>query len=305
MTFAFVSSNSGGASGANSLLYNRPAGLSGGEMLVSVWAFEGVAAGSGPWIIPNIGQFAANVIGPAEGWLQACWQAPSASGVGFEVWVAINGAGATNQQANFIANENVVSVIGAWTGEYNPTGLITGGPPRVATAAQVVGNAPPAPSIVANAGELIVACGGDLMTGSGFGTPSGFTNRVDARRGAAGTVEATLADAVAAFAGTTGPITFPNAAASSTTPGVTATLAIRPAPAVVTAGGVIDAPLPEDLLVGTGYAIRVTAVDPTTGAPVSGVTIGTTVLTAESEDAGLPSDGSDLGTWQLVPGPDA
>lgn len=301
MAFAYVSSNSGTVTGATSLTYNRPAGLSGGELLVSVWAFEGVAAGSGPWIIPNIGQYAANVIGPAEGWLQACWQTPSATGVGIEVWVAFNGAGSVNQSANFTASMNAVSVMSAWTGQYNPSGTITGSPPRVATTAQVTGNQPAAPAVTANSGELIVACGGDLMTVSGFGTPSGFTNRVDVNRGSAGQVEATIADAQASSAGNTGPITFPNNAAATTTAGTTATLLIVPTPTTAGTGGVIDAGLPEHLDLGAGYTIRITALDPTTGNTITGVNINQSVVTAE-QISGTPEE-LQQGQWFLVPGP--
>lgn len=304
MAFAFVGNASAAVSGATELDCNRPAGVGVGNLIVALYAFEGVAPGSGPWIVPNIGQFSTNFIGPATNWAQLCWQAPSLAGVGIEVWAAIHSSG-TVQNAMFAAAQNAVTVTGAWSGEYNPTGNIGGGAIAVATPAQVTGNQPPAPSVAATGGDLIIACGGDLMTGAGFGNPSGFTNRVDVARSGAGTVEATLADAVAAFTGNTGLIIFPNAAAASSTRGATATLAIRPAPAVVTAGGVIDAPLPEDLRVGEGYTIRVTAVDPTTGALVSGVSIGTTVLTAESEADDVGGGTSDLGEWQLVPGPNA
>lgn len=304
MSFSYVGNASGVATAGTEIDCNRPAGVAVGNIIIFVVAFEGVAAGSGPWIIPNTGQFSTLYIGPSLGWQQLCWQTPSAAGVGIEVWGAIHGTGTVND-AKFAAAQNAVGVAVAYSGEYNPTGTISGGPPRVATTAQVSGNQPAAPAVVANVGELIVACGGDTMGGSGFGAPAGFTNRIDVARAGAGTVEATIADATATVAGNTGPITFPNAASGAAVKGATATLLIQPVPATPTNGGVIDAPLPENLIVGEGYSVRVTAIDPTTGALVSGVTIGKTVLTAESEDMGGDTSGGDLGTWQLVPGPNA
>lgn len=67
----------------------------------------------------------------------------------------------------------------------------------------------------------------------------------------------------------------------------------------------VNAPMPEDLDVGGNYTIRVTAVDPTSGAVVSTVNIQTTVLTAQAEDDASIGGGSDLGQWLLVPGPGA
>lgn len=303
MAFTYRGSASAAAAAATEVDCNRAANAVAGDLLLLVVAFEGVAAGSGPWIVPNVGQLSSLYIGPGQGWEQVCWQTPGATGVGIEVWAAIFGSGAFNYAA-FAAAQNAVAVTVAYGGEYNPTGTIGGGPPRVATTAQVTGNQPAAPSVVANSGELIVAVGGDLMTGAGFGTPSGFTNRVDVARGAAGTVEATIADRTATVAGATGPITFPNAAAASSTRGTTATLLIQPVPADPRSSSVIDAPLPEDLRIGEGYTIRVTAVDPTTGALVSGVSIGTTVLTADAADTAGGGEPGDTGEWLLVPGPE-
>lgn len=302
MAFAFVSSTNASATGASSLTANVPAGAAAGTLLVAVYAFEGVAAGSGPWIIPNITTHAVADIGPITGWMQACWQTPSVTGVGIEVWCAIYSTGATFK-ADFTTTQNAVVVGGAWTGEYNPNGQITGSPPRIATTAQVTGNQPAAPSVTPNTGELVIACGGDLMTASKFGTPSGFTNRVDVARSGSGTVEATIADLVASTAGSTGPITFPNNAAATTTAGSTATLVIVPTPTVAGTGGVIDAGLPEGLDLTAGYTLRLTALDPTTGAQVTGVNIDQSVITA-TQITGTPEE-LETGSWFLVPGPNA
>ncbi len=285
MAFAYVGNASASTGGALSLNCNRPAGTSVGDFLVAVYAFAGVAAGSGPWIIPNNGQLTADYIGPTSGWLQACWQTPSGTGVGVEVWVAIHGSGAT-QNAKFAVAHACTTVAAAWSGEYNPSGTISGGPPSVALTAQVTGNQPAAPSVPVQDGDLIVACGADLMGVGGFGAPSGFTNRVDVTQGGAGTVEATIADRVATVAGPTGLVTFPNNAAAGTTIGTTATLAIRPAPTATGVGVVRTAAMPEDLDLPDGYRLVWAAIDPTTGADVAGVTVHDVSIFGTHLDAG-------------------
>lgn len=300
MAFTYIGNASANGTGVTSLSCNRPVGTQVGHLLVAVYAFEGVAAGSGPWIIPNIGQYSGSTIGPASGWQQACWQTPAAAGVGIEVWWAING-GVSAFIAQFAAAQNVQAVTAEYSGEYNPTGTVNPSTVRVASTAQVTGNQPPAPSVSANTGELVIAVGGDLMGGSGFGTPSGFTNRVDANRGGAGTVEATIADAPIVAAGPTGPITFPNAAAATTTRGATATLAIVPAPSGASVGPILDIPMPADLDLADGWKLRVTALDPVTGAPVSGVTVANLALEVA---LGPDTSAGDLavGPYLLVPG---
>lgn len=301
MAFAYRGNASAAGTAVTSLDCSRPAGTQVGDLLVAVYAFEGVAAGSGPWIVPNVGQLASNFIGPGEGWIQACWAAPSATGVGIEVWVAIHGSG-VNQTAQFSASQSVVTVAAAWSGEYNPTGSIKAGAVRLATTAQVTGNQPAAPSINANSGELIVAVGGDQMGGSGFGAPSGLTSRVDATRSGAGTVEAVIADRTATVAGDTGLITFPNNAAASSSKGATATLAVIPAPTGTNVGPILDVPMPEDLDLGDGWTLRVTALDPTTGAVVSGVNVSNVAIqVVDVNNVGGP--GLETGEWLLVPGP--
>ena len=300
MAVTFVGNNSQAVTGATECDLNNPAAAAAGDIIVSVFAFENVAAGSGPWIVPNIGQFTTQYIGPSTGWEQVCWQSPSAAGVGIEVWSAQLFSG-TQQFAKFAASQNCQAVNAAYRGALLAGNPVTNGGMRLAVAQAVTGGQPPAPSVVANAGELIVACGGDLMGGGGFGSPSGFTNRVDASRAGAGTVEATIADATPTVAGTTGPIVFPGAAAAGTTRGATATLAIRPAPVTAGSGGVMDAPLPEDLDIGPGYTIRVVGVDPVTGNQVPGVKVGAVVITA-SAVGGVGGGGNEPGQWFLVPG---
>ena len=301
MAFSFVAASSATGTGVTSLSCNIPGGTQPGDLLVMEYAFENVAAASGPWIIPNIGQNA-DGIGPLNAWQQYVQQAPSAAGAGMEVWAAIYSSGAAIV-GYFTTAQNVVAALCAYRGEYNPTGNILGAPPRLNPSQQVTGNQPPSPAVLANTGELVVACAADTMTGSNYGTPSGFTNRVDVTRAAAGTVEGTIADRVATLTGNTGPITFPNAASSTTAKGATATLVFQVSPATAGAGGIINAGLPEDLDIGDGYTLRVTALDPVSGNPVTGVTVSNLIFTAE-QLAGTP-EGLEVGPFMLVPGPGA
>lgn len=65
----------------------------------------------------------------------------------------------------------------------------------------------------------------------------------------------------------------------------------------------IDIDMPQDLDIGPTYTLRVTALNPSTGALVSGVTIGTVVITASLVQG--TTDGLEVGQWFLVPGPGA
>ena len=301
MSFTYVGNNSAATNGATSLLCNRPTGVGVGDLMVAVYAFEGVAAGSGPWIIPNTGQFPSNVIGPAENWIRVGWQAPSGSGVGIEIWAAIHGSG-TTQQANFGASYAAVTVVAAWSGAYAPGGTIFDGAVRACVTAQVTGNQPAAPLVFAFANELVIACGGDEMTAAKFGTPAGYTNRVDVARAGAGTAEATLADALVLATGGTGPIIFPNNAAAGGTLGATATLAIRPTTVAPLANEVLTAGFPQFLDLPDGYQVIWDAVD-VTGAHVAGVTVGQVSIFGTL----LGSGAGDVtfGPFKLVPGPGA
>jgi hypothetical protein len=63
-----------------------------------------------------------------------------------------------------------------------------------------------------------------------------------------------------------------------------------------------DAPLPADLDLEGSYTIRVTAIDPTTGALVSGVTVANLVMMVNTLGGTTP-DQLAVGQFQLVPGP--
>jgi len=66
----------------------------------------------------------------------------------------------------------------------------------------------------------------------------------------------------------------------------------------------LNAGMPSDLDVGPTYSLRVTAIDATSGALVSGVTIGAVTFTATLVE-GDTSGGQIYGDWFLVPGPGA
>lgn len=65
----------------------------------------------------------------------------------------------------------------------------------------------------------------------------------------------------------------------------------------------LDIDMPQDLDVGPTYTVRVTAINPSTGALVSGVNVGTVVITAALVQG--TTDGLETGQWFLLPGPNA
>ena len=67
----------------------------------------------------------------------------------------------------------------------------------------------------------------------------------------------------------------------------------------------LDIGMPPSLDIQEGYTLRVTALDPTTGALVSGVTVTTVVLTADRVANFSGGGGGPAGDWLLVPGPGA
>lgn len=65
-----------------------------------------------------------------------------------------------------------------------------------------------------------------------------------------------------------------------------------------------DAPMPPDLELAGNYTIRVTAIDPTTGSLVSGVTVSALVMMVNTGEGTSPSDLA-VGPYLLVPGVNA
>lgn len=65
----------------------------------------------------------------------------------------------------------------------------------------------------------------------------------------------------------------------------------------------LDIPMPPNLDIGPQCTLRVTAIDPTTGNLVSGVTVNTVVLSVALISGS--TSGLEVGDWFLMPGPDA
>ena len=66
----------------------------------------------------------------------------------------------------------------------------------------------------------------------------------------------------------------------------------------------LELPLPAGLDLDESYIVRVTALDPITGAVVSGVNVGTVVLIVDNVAGGSLTSGT-FGPFMLVPGPSA
>lgn len=66
----------------------------------------------------------------------------------------------------------------------------------------------------------------------------------------------------------------------------------------------VTATMPPALELGAGYTLRVNAVDPSTGAQVTGVTLTSVTLTVSNIGGGAATD-LEFGPFRLVPGPGA
>lgn len=208
------------SSGATSATITWP-GSPSGQMLVGIFGFEAVT--SGPWITgTNQG-----------GWARSCYQAPSASGNGLEVWNTNGWSSGATTQFNFTGTLAYVGIGRVYTGQYTGAGNVL----RAGTTAQVTGNNPAAPSIYAYINEMVVVCAASQLNSSGYtAAPTGYADLSSAARGSAhGNVEIGTADQVATGEGNTGSLTFTATAAAGGTKGATATLVIRGGPAVVAA----------------------------------------------------------------------
>lgn len=204
-------------------------GAPGGQQLIAVFAFEGVAAGSGPYI--SSAPFTGST------WFRIVSQAPSATGVGLEVWAGFPGwsSGVLTPFA-FTGTYTYIGRGIVYTGQ-NVTGVSSS--IRSAVSAQVVGNNPQAPTIFAFANEMVVAIAAEQMSNPGFGTPTsptGFTQRYDSNRAGFGTVEQTVADELAIVNANVGPIGWTANGQTGASPGASATLAIQPAGAAAGSG---------------------------------------------------------------------
>ena len=243
MAIAFVTTASPTHSTGTTVSLPRAGAV--GNLIVAVLAFQGVAAGSGPWVDSNPGQYTTDYIGPSSGWARIGIQAPSATGVGIEVWAAISGTTIGTSHAALLTSRTWQTVQAYYSGVYAPNGNINDGAVRASAFQQWTGNTPQAPTVNATQNDMVLPVAGMLMVSPGFGTPTGsanegtFTTRSDAAGGGFGTVETVISDAPCLTSGATGAITWPGNAASSGTPGATATLVIRPAPPKPTSAGLV------------------------------------------------------------------
>lgn len=188
------------------------------DLLVVSFAFESVAAGSGPYVSS----------GPT-GWSRICYRAPSDTGTGIEVWAAILTA-STGSLFNFShvssgdARESVYRGITV-PGGHNVLALVAD-----AQTAQNTGNDPVAPSATADVTDcLVVVSAADTLSGTGFGYPAPYTKRWDnARGGTFGNAEIASGDLSPFGPGATGTISLTAPVTPAGAKGTTATIVFRP-----------------------------------------------------------------------------
>lgn len=200
ITFVANSSNNGFASSADVTVVLAP-GTAVGDLLLCSFAFGSVAAGSGPWVATA-----------PSGWLRIIYRAPSATGVGIEVWGALYVSGAS---AHFTFN-------GTYEGNMRQStyrGFTPVVPGQIvslvgdAQSVQTTGNDPVAPSVnVDVAGSMVGVSAANVLSSTGFGYPAPYTKRWDnAESGSFGTTENALGEHIGAGSGATGtiPLTAP------------------------------------------------------------------------------------------------
>lgn len=201
-----------------------------GQMLLAVFGFEGVAAGSGPWITGT----------PQGGWARTCYQAPSGSGNGIEIWNTNGWSSGPTTQFNFAAAMAYVAFGQTYTGQYGQTNVI-----RASLTAQVTGNNPAAPGGFAFLNEMIIACSSTQLNSSGYtAAPTGMSGLATADRGGThGNVEIATANEVVGVSASYGSFPFIATAASGGTLGATATLFVRAAPGGGSGGAASTSPM--------------------------------------------------------------
>lgn len=282
---------SGSAQSSATLTFS---GTPAGQLLLAVFAFEGVGAGSGPYISSSVG----------GGWSRTFYQPPAGgSGTGLEVWNTLDWSIFSTNTFNFGASYSYAARGLVYTGQYFDGST---SPVRTVVQQSVTGSPIATPTVTAFTGELLIAVGGFTLAAPGWGTPNpaGAMQRFDSARSGYGTAEATAADYQVAAGGLLGPFTWPATASSGTAHGATGLFAVRPAVAGGTSQAVLDAAMPPDIAVPGGWTFRFTAIDPITGATVPGVTVSEANIVA-ADISGDGGGGADLGPYMLVPGPDA
>lgn len=218
MAITFVANSSNNAyAGSASVTTVNPVGTLAGDLLLCCFCFGSQPAGSGPWVLDA----------PA-GWLRIIYRAPSAVGVGIEVWGAIQVSGPSS----------LFDFTGTYEGNMRESvyrGVTPVVPGQItslvsdAQSAQTTGNDPVAPSVtVDQAGSMVVVCAANTLSGTGFGYPAPYTKRWDnADGGVFGNSEDALGENLSAGVGATGtiPLTAPVTPAGAK--GTTCTFVIR------------------------------------------------------------------------------
>lgn len=223
---AFQAASAAQSGNAASTTITWPGGPA-GQLLVAVFGFEGVAAGSGPWVVDS---------STSGGWQRLFAKAPSAAGCGLEVWQTFDWSSGLSTLFDFDTARNFVARGLVYTGQYD-TGDGTN-PIRAWTARDWTGDDPEAPSVYAFENEMLIAVAAEQMQSPGFGTPTpaGWTERIDSSRGGFGNVEITAADKPVTVEGESGVIPWSAAAATGASDGATGVFAIRPAATVTPLG---------------------------------------------------------------------
>lgn len=226
IAFESLSSLDSGAAGTSTTLdWTAGGSTPSGQTLIAILGFEGVAAGSGPYV-SSVSQ---------AGWNYLATQPPPATGNGLEVWYTNGWSSGNTTTFNFGVAETWVARGLIYNGQFRGIGAAI----RTFTAQQWTGNNPQAPSITPFTGEMVIAVASDQLAGVGYGaptSPAGYTLRIDnARAGVFGNVEITAADHLATVGTPTGAITWTTNTATGTTKGATMTFVLR-APATPSPG---------------------------------------------------------------------
>ena len=211
MSLAWFGNGAGvGFAAKTSVILSNAAGSQTGDLLLAVFGFEAVGAGSGPYISGT----------PQAGWSQLLVQDPSASGSGLEVWQAdldfgpattFNFTGtytgiarmATYRCANGITAVAYAPATQQWTG--NNTGI-----PSTTTLQD---------------GDEVFAVAAQTLAAPGYGAIVGYFQAFDNTRAGFGTVEITLHDTTQAIAGASGGTAFADTASPAGSKGSTGAFA--------------------------------------------------------------------------------
>ena len=197
-------------SGSTVQIVNVPGSVGANDLLLVVFGFENVAAGSGPWVSGT----------PQAGWSRLCYQAPAGTGSGLEIWTA-NWTTGPSTTFNFFAAMTGVIREGRWRCSNGIRAIPYGAVTQTHT-----GDNPIAPSMTTTEDVQLVfaACAMELAS-PGFTAPAGYAEHIDNTRAGFGTVEITIADISQAIAGASGTATFTATTATGTDEGATAAFA--------------------------------------------------------------------------------